>query len=560
MAGAAIKRSGDALSLALHQAVEREDWSKLLDWVARDGEELEAAGLEEACRFILGAGVVEEPDTMVAIAIGRDGRMRGANRLGQSLAAYAFAADSAVSASLRAARKALTPALHAVFVDLSEDEGRRRFGVLVRAERLPGLWEKLTEVSLGEDCTILLASAARDSQGKWAAIQATFSLTPAEARLAQHLENGVTLSEAASAFGLSVFTVRTQLRAIFVKVGVRRQSELALAFKQFDGLLNAIALAPAAPQKVRAQAATPGARALLAAAPGLRLHVLPDGRRLCYREYGDPTGQPVLMFHDSMGSSLAMPGTQALASELGLRIVIPERPGFGQSDPSPRYDFKSVAADYLKLAEGLELKQMRLVGAASGAAFAIAAAQALGAACGRLMLVAGRGGAPAQAGAQTFLARYRREMLSSPWLAETILRLYTQLYSRDFVAGSLKRSTANAPADRAFVSGNSEVLDFLTARGVECFARGIVGPLSDIASFRTAAETPARLSTSVVIWHGAEDSSALLADLLPSLAAAPLVLRRFPGHGHLLMIARWREMFEDLAAAEPSRGEDIPNT
>ena len=64
----------------------------------------------------------------------------------------------------------------------------------------------------------------------------------------------------------------------------------------------------------------------------------------------------------------------------------------------------------------------------------------------------------------------------------------------------------------------------------------------------------------MVVWHGAEDGSALLEDLLPSLAAPPAVLRRFPGHGHLLMLARWREMLEDLAAERPGRGENIPNT
>jgi DNA-binding CsgD family transcriptional regulator len=57
-------------------------------------------------------------------------------------------------------------------------------------------------------------------------VMASFGLTPAEQRLTRFLSAGGRLSAAAAAFGLSRHTVRNQLRAIFDKVGVRRQAEL----------------------------------------------------------------------------------------------------------------------------------------------------------------------------------------------------------------------------------------------------------------------------------------------------------------------------------------------
>ncbi|MGH6805921.1 MAG: helix-turn-helix transcriptional regulator [Ensifer adhaerens] len=60
--------------------------------------------------------------------------------------------------------------------------------------------------------TLLLARALR--------------LTPAEASLAILLSKGITLRSAAERKGVSYETVRTQLRSIFDKTGVRRQSEL----------------------------------------------------------------------------------------------------------------------------------------------------------------------------------------------------------------------------------------------------------------------------------------------------------------------------------------------
>ena len=53
-----------------------------------------------------------------------------------------------------------------------------------------------------------------------------FGLSPAEARVAVALMTGETLSDIAMGFGLQITTVRTQLRSILKKVGVRRQFDL----------------------------------------------------------------------------------------------------------------------------------------------------------------------------------------------------------------------------------------------------------------------------------------------------------------------------------------------
>jgi DNA-binding CsgD family transcriptional regulator len=57
-------------------------------------------------------------------------------------------------------------------------------------------------------------------------IERVFELTPAEARLAAVLAGGATIERAADELGVSYHTARTQLRDIFSKTGVHRQSEL----------------------------------------------------------------------------------------------------------------------------------------------------------------------------------------------------------------------------------------------------------------------------------------------------------------------------------------------
>ena len=57
-------------------------------------------------------------------------------------------------------------------------------------------------------------------------ISGLFDLTKAEARVARELASGRSADEVASALGVSAHTVKTQMKAVFRKTGVGRQSEL----------------------------------------------------------------------------------------------------------------------------------------------------------------------------------------------------------------------------------------------------------------------------------------------------------------------------------------------
>ena len=61
---------------------------------------------------------------------------------------------------------------------------------------------------------------------------------------------------------------------------------------------------------------------------------LSDGRRLAYAEYGAVTGVPVFLFHGLPGSRLAWGLLPNDPLSPDLRIVAPDRPGYGGSDPS----------------------------------------------------------------------------------------------------------------------------------------------------------------------------------------------------------------------------------
>jgi DNA-binding CsgD family transcriptional regulator len=59
-------------------------------------------------------------------------------------------------------------------------------------------------------------------------VERLFALTPAEARVAALIGSGLSPRQAAEKLGISEGTVRTVLKHVFTKVGVSRQSELAV--------------------------------------------------------------------------------------------------------------------------------------------------------------------------------------------------------------------------------------------------------------------------------------------------------------------------------------------
>lgn len=104
---------------------------------------------------------------------------------------------------------------------------------------------------------------------------------------------------------------------------------------------------------------------------------LPDGRALGYGEYGDPGGVPVFFFHGWPSSRYQGKLLDQVATERGLRVIAPDRPGIGLSDPLPRRGFSAWPADVAALADSLGIDRFRLCGVSGGGPYTLATAAAL---------------------------------------------------------------------------------------------------------------------------------------------------------------------------------------
>ena len=97
---------------------------------------------------------------------------------------------------------------------------------------------------------------------------------------------------------------------------------------------------------------------------------LPDGRVLCYAEYGDPAGRPIFVFHGNPNSRLlwgVIPGSPFLP---GLRLIAPDRPGYGRTDfVDGVTTIENWPNDIAALADSLGIERFALFAPSGGVPF-----------------------------------------------------------------------------------------------------------------------------------------------------------------------------------------------
>jgi pimeloyl-ACP methyl ester carboxylesterase len=99
---------------------------------------------------------------------------------------------------------------------------------------------------------------------------------------------------------------------------------------------------------------------------------LPDGRCVAIASHGNPQGRPLFLFHGVPGSRLGLHLTDGPARERGVRVLCPDRPGIGRSDPHPERTILGYADDVGALAVAMGFERFAVLGYSGGAPYALA--------------------------------------------------------------------------------------------------------------------------------------------------------------------------------------------
>lgn len=234
---------------------------------------------------------------------------------------------------------------------------------------------------------------------------------------------------------------------------------------------------------------------------------LADGRRLGFAEYGDPEGFPVIALHGTPGSRLMFRPADSQARRTGLRLIAPDRPGYGLSSPLESGALAQCADDVEALADALGIGRFAVAGVSGGGPYATACANRLGARVSALALISPLGPVAAPQMREA-LSRFERLLFLSG-VARQARRIGLGAVRRlvRWTPGALLLALRglSPPADRAILK-RPEVYDTLVAATEEGLRNGSAGALTDLAVFAAPwTHDLAAIAAPTVLWHGTED-------------------------------------------------------
>jgi pimeloyl-ACP methyl ester carboxylesterase len=113
------------------------------------------------------------------------------------------------------------------------------------------------------------------------------------------------------------------------------------------------------------------------ALPDSHIAVLPDGRDLGWLEFGPPGGEPVFAFHGTTGSRWHFSAFDGPVAAAGVRLIAPDRPGYGLSSFHAGRRLRDWADDVAFLADHLGLEHFSVMGVSGGGPHVAACARFL---------------------------------------------------------------------------------------------------------------------------------------------------------------------------------------
>lgn len=260
---------------------------------------------------------------------------------------------------------------------------------------------------------------------------------------------------------------------------------------------------------------------------------LAGGQRLAYSTLGPETAPLLLFFHGSPGSALGLPlGLQTLFSE--YRILILERPGFGDSDLADVPSVRDWVTHVIALLDQIGERPVGLIGYSGGAAYALACAQHLPETVQGVCLFSPIAPLCLESISRVMQPELRRLFQASAEQPDVIRAQWED--QQLTVAEILDRLLMGMPEEDLDVAGRSPVRSCLAADMGRAFKQGFAGWVADMG--RLARPWGVQLEvieTPVQIWHGTADRntpSAMAAYLAETLKRAELY--SLPGFGHLL--------------------------
>jgi DNA-binding CsgD family transcriptional regulator/pimeloyl-ACP methyl ester carboxylesterase len=346
-------------------------------------------------------------------------------------------------------------------------------------KRLPALLARLTE----------LMCATKGGQPDEAVLVETFGVTPSEARAAALIAGGATAKQAAELLGRSPETVKSYVKAVLGKTGLRRAKDLSrllVEARELAVLANVL-------DPVFEPARTAGR---------LRVIAGKDERQVAFIDYGPRSGEAVFVFHGYAAGRSVPPAFIKTLQAAGYRPIVPQRPGFGLTTPAKGDYLEAASDDLALLCAELKTRDPVVLARDGSVAVALAFAKAHPGRAARFVLLNPRTPLSYQMKTIGLVDLFTRGLLGNPKLVAPVTELLRRHSDREMVEGNLRRTCSHAAADIALLEDQTVVeglvrdIQALVARSAEgfaaehaIFAAGWTPPLVDVGRFTVLRST-----------------------------------------------------------------------
>jgi len=280
---------------------------------------------------------------------------------------------------------------------------------------------------------------------------------------------------------------------------------------------------------------------------------LPDGRELSWVELGDAKGDPVVALHGTPGSRRQMAIDEKPALAAGVRLICPDRPGYGLSTYHPGRSLAEWAVDTRALAGHLGISHFSVVGVSGGGPHAAACAALLPEQIRAVGLVSGVG--PLfELGTEESMIGFNRVMTRvarrTPWVVLPFYSLMTAA-ARRWPEKAMDSFRRQLPAPDAEVLGRPEVFRAFVDDLRHASRTAARAAVQDFALFCHGwGFDLEEISVPVHVWQGDEDRNVPLAHGRLQASRIPgAVLHECPGEGHMLVIDHMEEILRCVTAS-----------
>ena len=267
--------------------------------------------------------------------------------------------------------------------------------------------------------------------------------------------------------------------------------------------------------------------------------VVSGGREIAFTDSGDPDGSSVFFFPGAPQSRLRILLLEDEFVNNGLRVISPDRPGYGRSTAQPGRSMADWPTDVAALADALGIERFVVSGHSSGGPYAVACAALL----------------PERVMAGALIAGVTDMAWPAAWdgypeFEAPMMRMPDEDAAIAWCAGNYGED-GGAILDEF---GLTEEDDPRRAAMVEALRQGVIGYAQDIfVQGRGWPFDPKHIVAPIDVVHGEDDDVIPMAHSIHTAELIPEArLRTLPGHNHFTILTELPPIASAIMRQDPS--------